>query len=147
MIKRRRAICLQGKRDIRCACDIIAVWRLRYVANSVNLQRGYRRAIRESPLQPAVSSSREHTWCLCRSFAEYALSCHSRAKRRILKGHTSLKDDGKGGVASYATEGSRRADDIRPYEMCVITRRGGVAPPANHGRETTGGETPPLRLS
>ena len=60
-----------------------------------------RRAIRESPLPPAVSSSREHTWRLCRSFA-------------------TLKDDSKGGVASYATEGSRRADDIRAYDVYVI---------------------------
>ncbi|MBR0327875.1 MAG: hypothetical protein IIX09_08740, partial [Clostridia bacterium] len=39
----------------------------------------------------AVSSSREHTRCLCRSFA-------------------MLKDDGKGSVATYATEGSRQAN-------------------------------------
>ena len=38
---------------------------------------------------PAVSSSREHTRCLCRSFA-------------------MLKDDSKGTMSSHANEGSRR---------------------------------------
>ena len=52
-----------------------------------------------------------------------------RAKRRILKGHTSLKDDGKGGVASYATEGSRRADDIRAYDVYVIMVGEGIPAP------------------
>ena len=95
-MRKQRAICLQGKRDIRCACDIIAVWRLRYVAILRICNEG-----RESPLPPAVSSSREHAWRLCRSFA-------------------TLKDDSKGGVASYATEGSRRADDICAYDVYVI---------------------------
>ena len=39
-LREQRAICLQGKRDIRCTCDIIAVWRLRYVANSANCNEG-----------------------------------------------------------------------------------------------------------
>ena len=47
------------------------------------------------------NEGKEHTRCLCRSFA-------------------TLKDDSKGGVATYATEGSRQADDIRAYDVYVI---------------------------
>ena len=52
-----------------------------------------------------------------------------RAKRRILKGHTALKDDGKGTLTAYATEGSRRADDIRAYDVYVIMVGEGVPAP------------------
>ena len=57
-----------------------------------------------------VSSSREHVRCLCRSFA-------------------TLKDDGKGTMATYATEGSRQADDIRAYDVYVIMVGDGVPAP------------------